>query len=877
MRITRRRFVGSLGTASALRHGADDVATHWEAVRTFRGEELAQVAFPLGGIGTGTVSLGGYGNLRDWEIFNRPGKNTFLPCTFVALRVAGGTLAQPVARLIEREWLPPFTGSHGIARERGAGLPRFPEVTFKGFYPFAHLQFEAPDFPVEVCLEAFNPMVPHDYEASSLPVATFTYHFRSRSSSPLELCVAFSLMNPIGWDGVAELQHRRAPFFGQNVNLFRREGDAGGLLLTSAKYGPDNFRFGSLALITSAEDLSYRLRWEHGALWDELRLWWREFTEFGRMPCNVCPPSQEGETEYATLASHLRLAAGESKSVTFILAWHFPNIEDYWTGKKPYFLAQRVDPTRRLQNDYGLRWGSAWEAAMFTWRGLASLHERSFRFCSALFDSTLPAEVIDAVSSQLSTIRTNTLMVLAGKVPLGFEGCGDTEGCCPFNCTHVYNYEQAIPHLYPELARRMRELDFLVNLREDGYMSFRTATPVQHGAYTRQPAADGQMGSILKIYREWQVSGDDQWLRKMWPAVKKALEFAWTYWDRDQDGVMEGEQHNTYDIRWHGPNPMVGSLYLGALRAASEMARHIGDDAAAARYQQLFENGSRKLDQLLWNGEYYMQIEDRPAGGESRWQVGTGCLSDQLVGQWFAELVGLGYLLPAEHVRSALRAIYRYNFRQHMREVPSCGRIYALNDESGLLACSWPRGGRPVQPFGYADEVWTGVEYQVAAHFIMEGMIEEGCRIVRAVRRRHDGRRRNPWDEVECGHHYVRALSSWSLLYAFSGFLYSAPARELRVRPRTTAARFRCIFVTGRAWGIWYQQLRAGSLSACLRVEEGSLEVVCLRLPAHRPRLKVFIEGGPVSALIENGEAIIRMPNVLRLDRGQTLRIELRG
>ena len=877
VRVTRRHFVSSLGTGYGLQHVAGGLASPPGNVRTFSGETLAQIAFPLGGIGTGTVSLGGYGNFRDWEIFNRPSKNTFLPCTFAAMRLSGGGLAQPVTRIIEREWLPPFTSSHGIPRERAAGLPRFPEVVFAGSYPIAYLQFSDERLPVEVSLEAFNPMAPHDFDASSLPVAIFIYHIRSRASLPLNVSLAFSLMNPVGWDGLAPLGHRRAEYFGGNWNEFRESSGAAGIYFSSRKYSPDSFRYGSLALITAAGDVSYRLRWEHGALWDELPAWWREFSESGRMPNNDCPPSEEGFTEYATLVSHFTLAPAETKSVPFILVWHFPNIEDYWTGKKPYFIQQQVDPRRLLRNHYGQRWRSAWEAGVYVWERLTSLRERTVRFRDALYKSSLPPEVIDAISSQLSTLRTNTFLILDGKIPLAFEGCGDTEGCCPFNCTHVFNYAQAPAFLYPELERTVRELDFLTNLRDDGHMSFRTATPIQQGAFTKVPAADGQMGCILKLYRDWQISGDDQWLRKLWPAAHKALEFAWSHWDRDRDGIMEGEQHNTYDIRWYGANPMVGVLYLGALRAASQMARHLGEAQLAETYERLFQEGSRKLDQILWNGEYYWQQSDAPEVLRQRWQIGGGCLADQLLGQWFSEIVGLGYLLPAARVRKALLSIFRYNFRDNMREVSSGQRIYALNDDAGLLVCSFPRGGRPQTPFGYSDEVWSGVEYQVAAHLVFEGYLQEGRRIVQAVRGRHDGRRRNPWDEVECGHHYARALSSWTLLLAYSGFRYSAVTKDLRFHPRIGGVPFRSLFVTGSAWGVCSQEdLSEGGRQIEFSVIEGHLHIASFRLAVPTQPVEALVQGQRVPIAIKDGEAHLLLSEPLRIGAGQACRVRLR-
>ena len=872
MPLSRRNLLLSVTAAAA--HGQPTAAPSQAKAapagppgRRFQGEALREIAFPLGGIGTGTVSLGGFGNLRDWEIFNRPNKGAMLPFTFAALRLEGGGLKKPLIRVVERQPLPPFSGQSGVPRETGLGLPRFRGAVFTGAYPFAHIRFVDARLPVEVSLEAFNPMIPLETDDSSLPVAILTYAVRSRAAAKIEAALAFSLTNAVGYDSVAKLRGRRAPFFGGNVNEFRTGKDFRGLLMTSRKYPPESTRYGSMALVTDAADVSWRLRWEHGAWFDEFHKWWDELLEKGRLPNLEVAPSAEGQTEHATLAAHFALAPGETKKITFVLAWHFPNTENYWINEPEH-------RGRPLKNQYGTRWPSAWEPAVHTLSNLASLRRRTERYRDLLWGSTLPAPVVDAVSSQASILRTNTVMVMEKKLTLAFEGCNDNAGCCPMNCTHVYNYEQSLAHLYPELERSMRETDFLVNLRPDGSMSFRTPVPLRQGGNKNFPAADGQMGCIMKVYREWRLSGDDAWLRRLWAPLKRALEYAWVSWDADRDGVMEGEQHNTYDIEFYGPNTMMGTLYLGALAATAKMARHLGDTAAAERYEKLLAQGGAALDRLLWNGEYYIQKVEEKHEKASRYQYGEGCLSDQLLGQWFAEVVELGKLLPPEHIRAALGSIYRYNFVEDFSDFPNPQRIYALNEEKGLLLCSWPKGKRPALPFVYSDEVWTGIEYQVAAHLIYEGMVKEGLAIVAAARDRYDGARRNPWNEIECGHHYARAMASWSLLLALSGFSYSAPHKELRFRPRLRSNDFRVLYTTGSAWGQYSQQLSKEKLEAELTVEGGTLELAALRAPFLGTRATVSTHGR-AKATVRDGEARVQWETPVKLAAGDRLKVSL--
>jgi uncharacterized protein (DUF608 family) len=803
---------------------------------------LPAVAFPLGGIGTGTISLGARGELRDWEIFNRPAKGRWLPYTFFAIwaRAAG---AAPVARVLERRLWPPYVASGGLPAGQMGGLPRLAEARFRGEYPFAQVAFEDDALPVRVDLEAFTPFVPLDAAASGLPVAIFTWRLHNPGPVPVQATVAFSLLNAVGYDGVADLRNRRHPLFGANQNVAIDDGAVRGLHLTGAKPAAGHPGAGSLAIATDWPAVTLTTRWERAGWFDDLQSFWDDFRADGRLADRGDgTPSPEGETDVGTLGLLAEVGPGETVALPFVLAWHFPNLTNYWNQ-------QPLVAGRRLGNWYTTQHADAWAVARFTIANLSDLTARTRRYHAALFGSTLPAAVLDAVSSQVSIIRTTTCLRTDDGWFHAFEGCHDNAGCCPMDCTHVWNYEQALAYLFPDLERTMRETDFAVNTRPTGEQAFRTLLPVTSGTlWEFHPAADGQMGSLLKLYREWQLCGDDAFLRFLWPAAKRALEFAWApgSWDADRDGVMEGEQHNTYDIEFYGPNSMMGTLYLAALRAAAAMARAVGDPAAAD-YDELAEAGAVALDNDTWNGEYFEQrivvppeadrrrftIQGpaiRPGESEPRYQYGPGCLADQLLGQWFARVVGLGLVLPADRVRGALAAIIRHNWRAELGDHHSCQRTYALNDEAGLLLCTWPHGGRPRYPFPYADEVWTGIEYQVAAHAIYEGLVDEGLRIVRGLRARHDGQRRNPWDEFECGHHYARAMASWSLLLALSGYEYSAPEQRLGFAPVRRAEDFRCLYTTGNAWGVYHQEQAPGTARHRLDVIEGSLTLRTLAL-----------------------------------------------
>lgn len=839
-------------------------------VRTFTGRALKEIAFPLGGIGAGNVSLGGRGNLRDWEIFNRPAKGGNLPYSFFAIWAKPG-VGKAVSRVLEAQKLPPYGPAFGLPTGEVSGLPRFREAHFRGEYPFAWIELRDDLVPVGVSLEAFTPFIPLNSKDSSIPTAIFRWKVKNKTKKGLDGTLAFSLLNPVG---IAKEGERPgncfAKYFGSNKNDFRDEAGFRGLMMTSTKYPETDVRFGSAALVTTHPDVTYTTNWLRTGWWDDIQQFWDDFSDDGLL--KVQPdegPSPDGRTDVGSLGLRFSLKRNETIELPFLLTWYFPNRLNYWDSEPEV-------KDKPLKNYYASVWSDAWEVAKYVVENLEKLEGSTRLFHKTLFSSTLPGYVLDAVSSQASIVATNTCLRTEDGSFFAFEGCSDEGGCCPMNCTHVWNYEQAVAHLFPDLERSMRRTDFKVNTDEKGDMAFRTKLPLLLARWRYRPAADGQMGTVMKLYRDWKLSGDRRFLEDLWPDAKRALEFAWAYWDKDQDGVMEDEQHNTYDIEFLGWTTMTSAFYLGALRAGEEIARFLGDEESAKKYKEYFEKGRAKIEAELFDGEYYIQKYDPEKA--NRYQYGAGCLSDQVLGQWFATVVGLGYLLEPTHVRKALKSVFRYNWRTEFTDHANVQRVYALNDEKGLLLCSWPKGGRPALPFPYSDEVWTGIEYQVASHLICEGFLDEGLSIVRGVRDRYNGERRNPWNEVECGNHYARAMASWAVLLALSGYHWDAVAGRLSFSPRINAGRFRCFFSTGSGWGSFEQRMNRSKLSAILKQEYGDQTLRSLSLGNVGRKgevAEVRKNGTRVDASVEAkpGQWVIRFHAEVTLKAGDTLEV----
>jgi len=857
-------FAGLFGSTQKVEAASSRKKDNEHAWRVFEEPFLSEIAFPLGGIGTGTFSIGGRGNLRDWELYNRPDKNRNLNNTFFGLwyKEEGKTSR---AFVLESELKPPFRGGFGLNRGELPGMPRLRNARFMGSYPFARIEFSDDRVPLEISLEAFNPFIPLNEKDSGIPTGVFYWQLKNTSKKPIELTLMASMENIVG-----DKDH------GKNINEYIDDDAFRGIYMRSHKFDKDDEKFGSMALLTQHKNVTYTCRWDRGGWFDAQSLFWNDFSDDGRLNAiDPSDPSPDRKTDTASLGAVLRLEPGEKATVPFIITWHFPNRKNYWNSDKEV-------KGQLVGNYYATQYSSAWDAAKYVVGNLYRLEQETRLFHKALYDCTVPDEVLDAVSSQSSIIRTNTCFRDQQGKFFAFEGCSDQGGCCPLNCTHVWNYEQTLAYLFPNMERTMRDTDFLFNTNDEGKMSFRTLIPLGKKRWEYHAAADGQMGCIIKLYREWLLSGDMVFLKKMWPKAKQALEFAWKDWDPDKNGVMEGQQHNTYDIEFYGPNPMMGAIYLTALRAAEKMALALGDHAAASEYKRMHENGSSVLDRQTWKGDYYVQVYNPEK--HTKYQLGDGCLSDQLLGQWMAHVVDLGHVLPEEKVKKAVHSIYKYNFRETLSEHYNPQRIYALGDEAGLLLCSWPKGKRPALPFVYSDEVWTGIEYQVASHLIYEGFVKEGIDIVKAIRNRYDGERRNPWNEVECGHHYARALASWSVLLALSGYNYSAPEKMISFFPRINQKEFTGFWSNDAGWGSYNQQLSSRKLRADINIMYGRASLQKFSLPAPKSRKGYFeaeiIAGDntySVAAQRANDRAIVPLPEAINLGANESIHIELKA
>ncbi|WP_051267584.1 GH116 family glycosyl hydrolase [Nakamurella lactea] len=538
------------------------------------------------------------------------------------------------------------------------------------------------------------------------------------------------------------------------------------------------------------------------------------------------PPDVPAEqTQNGTVGTAFTLAPGARRTVKFLLCWNFP-IPD----RRSLSFLQDIQTLRR---HYAARFDDAAAVARHLAGHLDRLGAGTRDWVQTWYtDSTLPHWFLERTLASASTLATSTCYLFDNGRFYGWEGVY----CCAGTCEHVWNYAQSVARLFPELERDTRQrVDLGIGFDPDtGQMGFRAEAFMGW-------AADGECGTILRCYREHTTAADNEFLLTNWPKIRTALEFMIAK-DPDRNGIIEGIQPNTLDTDWYGRIAWISGMYVAALLAGAEMAAVAGDSAFGATCAELAAAGRRYLETELWTGEYFIQQVD-PAHTEVI-NSNIGCHIDQLFGQSLAGQVGLPRVVAADKAKSALTALYRYNFTSDQTgyrasdEAPvDAGRWFAMDGEYGLLMTTFPHGGQDTaagEPASWAamyfNEVWTGQEYQAAAQMIDEGLLEQGLVVTGAIRDRYDGRKRNPYNEIECGDHYARAMASHGVFQAACGFAYHGPLAHLQFDPKLSADDFAAAFTAAAGWGRFTQTLRGSRQDAGIQVRRGTVEVASLTL-----------------------------------------------
>ncbi|HDL18196.1 MAG TPA: hypothetical protein ENH29_03995 [Bacteroidetes bacterium] len=758
----------------------------------YAGPFLNRIAFPIGGIGAGMICLEGTGAISHVSVRNQP-EIFNEPCTFAAISVKG---VKNGTKVLEGQ-VPAWKyfgrpGSGNGAAGSSFGLPRFEHASFLARFPFGKTTLQDDDIPLQIDITGWSPFIPGDGDNASLPVGALEYHFKNPTGAKIEAVFSYNAKNFMK--------------MGNEGNFIKPVEKGFVLYQEGSEKEPQNL--GGFAAFVDDSNTVVDHCWFRGGWWDPLTIAWKNIQE---QNLRNTPPIN-GPAPGASLFVPFTLQPGEEKTVKLMFAWYVPRT-DLRLGKdpEPAQQAKLSTQTCSVNSPFYVPWYAgkfhSIEEVVSYWRTqYHDLRTKSKIFSDTFYDTTLPPEVVEAVAANLTILKTPTVQRQVDGRLWCWEGCSDNRGCCSGSCTHVWNYAQAIPHLFPQLERTLRETEFRVSQDERGHQVFRTALPIRPQQHTFHAAADGQLGGIMKMYREWRISGNTVWLKKLWPAVKQSLDYCIRTWDPKGKGVLEEPHHNTYDIEFWGPDGMCTSFYLGALTAAIDMGEALHDDVS--RYRELLQRGRKFMETNLYDGEYFyqqvkwkgLQTPDPVAAAQNsysdyskeaiellqkegpKYQYGTGCLSDGVLGFWIARMCGLGEIADPAKVTSHLLAVHKYNLKHDLTDHVNPQRpSFALGKDGGLLLCTWPKGGALTLPFVYSNEVWTGIEYQVASHLMLEGKVDEGLEIVRVCRDRYDGTARNPFNEYECGHWYARALASYGLLQGLTGVRYDAVEKTLYI------------------------------------------------------------------------------------------------
>lgn len=774
----------------------------------YAGKELAYIGMPIGGLFTGTVYIGGDGKLWLWDIFNEQ-KEGVISKTYENWQGKKQVKARDGANYIfpvSPEY--PFEQGFGIKVkqkkkrwQKGLDFKGFEDVTFKGQYPIAEVNYRDANLPIEIKLQSFSPFIPLDVDASSYPATIM--RFTVTNTSDKKVSVELS-----GWLENAVLNNTENNASATLVNTIEKSAGHSLLLCTAhtdseaLKNQPD---FGSMSLLLL--DSGDHAKSDAGVEIDGDLL----FPKNEKMKVSA----DHGEQLIGALSKTIKLKPEETQEITFIISWYFPNIT----------LPQNEKSVGENKGrHYKKRFKNAQEVGMEIASRYDELQQKTISWRDVFYEeSTLPHWFLNRTFINTSILATETCYLLEDGRFWAWEGIG----CCPGTCTHVWHYAQALGRLFPELEKNLREkTDFAVINKSSGGIDFR-------GALAGKYAADGQAGIVLRSYRDYQFSTDNEFLKRNWSDIKLALQYLINLDKEDgsPNGTIYGEQHNTLDAEWYGNIPVITSLYLAALAASVEMAMVMNDTTAEKEYRAILEAGKNNIEKLF-NGEYFIQNEDpdhKDAIG-----IGSGCYIDQVFGQGWAHQVGLGRLYNQKMIDSSLESLWKYNFVPDMGPLRDSlspqinGRPYAIAGDAGLIMCTWPLGGKKDDwekhwQFGYFNECMTGFEHQVASHMIWEDKLDHGLSIEKAIHERYSADKRNPYNEIECSDHYSRAMASYGAFIAACGFTYNGPKGQLGFAPKITPENFKAAFTSSQGWGSSQQIRTKTSQTNVLKIAYGTL------------------------------------------------------
>ena len=821
---------------------------------TYSGKNLTGIDFPVGAVGGSVIRMNGKAERQWWQIFNnfeeRAGSG-IVPNSFFALRTT--IKNNTVVRALQTSSVGDFTAMDSL--------------NFQGEFPLGWYNFGDVALPVEVSMEAYNPLIPMDLKNSAIPTGIFNIKVKNTSDSKVAINLLATQQNAVGFTGYDTIvgpNSRSAKGYGQNKNTILKQNDRTSLQMT----GPA----GSMQLSAHAGNVSYTSSWK------DVSALYTDFSGDGELTGEKTASSPEaGMTVDGALATGFSLQPGEEKTITFVLSWHFP---------KGTFGRSDIPEWTFIEGGsmYENWWENADAVDDYVTENIDYLDKTTRLYHETMYSSTVPRYVLDRISSNLCVLKSPTTFWTKDGYFGIWESTSNKEEWFG-NCKHVIHYAQGHARVFPELGRTLRKQD-LNTLTREGFL------PNRDGEWN--DAMDGHFGSILGVYREHLMSDDKAFLSSAWPRTRKAMDFAISTYDSDRDGMMSGAYHNTLDCHSSGTSPWIGSLYIAALRASAQMALLMSEEEVSAEYANLANTAAKKQNEELWSEElgYYIA---KPENLPNTRVMDKACGLDMLLGQWWANQLNLGQIYPLDRSLKGLEAIHRINrFTEDGNPRPY--RDFLGNNDTGWQMFVHP-GTVPSNSIHYYCEVMSGFEYSAAATMMQHGMVDEGLEIVEEISKRYDGRFRgpdevtaannapvfgsgSPFGEDECGDFYARAMSSWSVLLALQGYIYDGPQQSIGFKPEITPEDHASFFTTSTAWGLFTQTQSQSAQKAEIAVKFGTAQLknIVLATPNNKTGSNISVKLNGVEQVIENskqdGNTItIHLKSASEVKAGATLSI----
>lgn len=842
----------------------------------YKNENLEAIQFPVGGIGTGCIQFDGNAVPRFWQIFNNM-THDHISNSFFAVRMKNNDGVQVRA----------------LQTKNVAGFQKMAGLEASSKFPFISYRFKD-EIPLEIQMDVFNPFIPTDLKNSEIPAVFYRFTIKNPTNDSVEVSLLAAQQNAVGFSKISKITEgdsfaeryqksldrepvigNKSEYYGGNKNTIVSKGKSSMLLMEGNTDKLDE-HFGQMALISLTQnvDIQGNANWEKGEGFNSY------FNETGNIRTRIkIGKSKAGNTWTGALNSKIILAPGESKQINYALAWYFPNGLN--GGHLQNWDAWGKGDWEGVDNNYANHWNDIEELSDYIIKNHCWLTETTEKFTNSFYETNLPFWLIERIGNQLSILKSRTIFHdKRGYVGL-WEGCGSGDGSCAGNCNHVWHYAQAHARLFPEMGRKIKEQSFNA-IKDDGQIPYRQPAG--------SPAFDGQCGDIIGAYREFLLSPNTEWLKKLYPNIKRAMNYLVEKHDPDKDGwLSDAPKHTTYDASMTGNPSFLASLYLTALKASVEMANVSGDNIQAKEWDLIAENSAKLQNEKLWNGEYFIQIP-----GEKRaTDYENGCMSDQLLGQWWANQIGFGSMYPDYKIFSSTKAILKYNFKSNLLNHTQVARKFAKPEEAAMVGTTWPGNDRTSYASGYSDEIWTTYEYTIASSLLKYGELKDAMVLLRSGFDRYNGRLKtgyktpngwgnfgfsgNPFGDDECGQFYSRALSVWSVLIAAQGFEYNGPKGEIAFNPKWKPENHQLFFVTAEGWGSYSQELENGKQKSTIELSFGKLKLNQIKLNTNKENqstVQVFLNDKKVDCTFSsNGKELLIKPGTLELKKDDNLKI----